>query len=591
MGISIEDGSFDNVVRVNLVSGNNGAGIAITDPFSSYNAVLGNLVGTDATGTRALPNEGSGIGVGFMGSTYNRIGGTRPGDGNLVSGNSGGGIGVLSQDNFVRGNYVGIDISGRKPLGNTGGGVGLSGGRSFLGGTTPQEANVIGGNGWGGVAVESDYITIAGNYIGTDPSGEVPIGNVAAGVWGASARNTLLQANVIAHTSFAPGNAAGAGINVDPLGHATIRRNSIHGNAAQAIAYSRGDLSALRAPVINAITTTAVSGTACPGCEVEIFSDGEDEGRVFEGSVVADGSGAFRFSRAWGYLTGPNVTATATDEDGSTSEFSSAVAAPAPPPQSLSLSRRRVLVTVEWKNPYGGERGTAYALPQNDQFGFFSYSDPNNPEVFVKVLDFGSGTALCFVGGLTDFHYKVTFTVAQTGQKLVFEKPPYQYIGFVDATTLKYAGAPGVPAGFLTGGGGMTFVGALSTGQTSSSFQKTPAQAPQALAAAPQSLALSSGRVSVIVDWRNPYSGETGRAYGIPKADPFGFFYYTDRDNPEVFVKVLDFGDGIARVFVGGLTDFYYKVTFRVLQSGQTLVFEKPPYQYIGFADNGTLKF
>jgi len=43
----------------------------------------------------------------------------------------------------------------------------------------------------------------------------------------------------------------------------------------------------LAAPVIMAVTATAVSGTACAGCTVEIFSDTEDEGRVYEGSVVA----------------------------------------------------------------------------------------------------------------------------------------------------------------------------------------------------------------------------------------------------------------------------------------------------------------
>jgi hypothetical protein len=262
-------------------------------------------------------------------------------------------------------------------------------------------------------------------------------------------------------------------------------------------------------------------------------------------------------------------------------------AAPAP----LMLSSNRVRVDVAWINPYSGQGGAAFNLPQDDKFGFFYYTDPNNPEVFVKVLDFGSGTALCFVGGLTDFYYKVTFTTVRTGQPLVFEKPAYQYIGFVDAATLKFAGAPVAPAEFLTSGSGMTFVGALSTGQTSSYLQKTPAEALQALATAPQSLQLSSSRVSVTVDWRNPYSGETGRAYGIPKADPFGFFYYTDASNPEVFVKVLDFGDGIARVFVGGLTDFYYKVTFTVLRTGQPLVFEKPEKQYIGFVDATTLRF
>jgi len=199
------------------------------------------------------------------------------------------------------------------------------------------------------------------------------------------------------------------------------------------------------------------------------------------------------------------------------------------------------------------------------------------------------------VGGLTDFYYKVTFTMLRTTQTLVFEKPEKQYVGFVDATTLKYAGAPGAPVESVASRG-MTFVGALSTGEPASDPKTGPAVSAESaiaepLAAAPQSLAFSSGRVSVTVDWRNPYSGETGTAYGIPKADPFGFFYYTNASNPEVFVKVLDFGSGTALCFVGGLTDFYYKVTFTVLRTGQPLVFEKPEKQYIGFVDATTLKF
>jgi hypothetical protein len=267
-----------------------------------------------------------------------------------------------------------------------------------------------------------------------------------------------------------------------------------------------------------------------------------------------------------------------------------------PPLQSVDLSHSRVRVTVDWQNFYSGEKGTAYVIPQDDKFAFFYYSDLNNPEVFVKVLDFGSGSALCFVGGLTDFYYKVTFTMLSTGQTIVFEKLPYQYVGFVDATTLKFAGAPGAPAESLGSSGGMTFVGAIAMGEAASGPNGAPDKTPksamaEALAVAPQSLAFSSGRVSVTVDWRNPYSGGTGRAYGIPKADPFGFFYYSDPSNPEVFVKVLDFGAGNALCFVGGLTDFYYKVTFTVLRTGQTLVFEKPEKQYVGFVDATTLRF
>jgi hypothetical protein len=104
-------------------------------------------------------------------------------------------------------------------------------------------------------------------------------------------------------------------------------------------------------------------------------------------------------------------------------------------------------------------------------------------------------------------------------------------------------------------------------------------------------LRLSAGRVLVTVDWQNQYSGQGGTAFAIPQQDGFGFFYFTDPGNPEVFVKVLDFGGGGALCFVGGLSDFYYKVTFKTLRTGQTLVFEKQAGQYLGFADNGTLRF
>jgi hypothetical protein len=61
---------------------------------------------------------------------------------------------------------------------------------------------------------------------------------------------------------------------------------------------------------------------ACAGCTVEVFSDDDAEGRLFEGATVSDPSGAFAFTKAPNYLVGPNVTATATDTAGNTSEFS-----------------------------------------------------------------------------------------------------------------------------------------------------------------------------------------------------------------------------------------------------------------------------
>lgn len=112
-----------------------------------------------------------------------------------------------------------------------------------------------------------------------------------------------------------------------------------------------------------------------------------------------------------------------------------------PPPTTLNLQKGRVEVSVEWKSQYDTTKTTntaAFPLPQNDNFAYFYFTDSANPEVFLKVLDFGGGGPLCFVGSLTDFYVKVTFKIIRTGQTLVFEKRAGEYVGFVDNGTLKF---------------------------------------------------------------------------------------------------------------------------------------------------------
>lgn len=250
--------------------------------------------------------------------------------------------------------------------------------------------------------------------------------------------------------------------------------------------------------------------------------------------------------------------------------------APPDPTKQLLLSKGRVRVQVDWKSQYSNESGTASPIPQKDEFGYFYFSNSSNPEVFVKVLDFGSGNALCFVGGLSDFYYKVTFTVVATGQRLVFEKPAGSLIGFADGATLKFGSATtAAPVGLLALGAD------LAAGESTS-----PAEPD----ADPQEMKLSKGRVTVAVDWKSQYSGASGRAFGIAQQDEFCFFYFSDRNNPEVFVKVLDFGDGNAVLFVGGLTDFEYTVTFKNSR-GETATFKKPAGELIGYANGDALKF
>jgi titin len=205
--------STDNLVggtgtgEGNLISGNLGTGLSLFIS-ANRNRVEGNLIGTDISGTSALPND---YGVGIFGvSSGNTIGGTVPGARNVISGNgitSGDGISIFggSTGNVVQGNYIGTDITGQFPLGNAGSGIGISSPANLVGGLGDGTYNVISANGNYGVALLAGATDnrIQHNIIGTDLSGTTALGNASSGVGisgGASA-------NTIGGTTWGLGNA------------------------------------------------------------------------------------------------------------------------------------------------------------------------------------------------------------------------------------------------------------------------------------------------------------------------------------------------------------------------------------------------
>src|SRR5262249_43168936 len=101
----------------NLISGNDIA-VIIEEADSTGNLVAGNRLGTDVTGTIALANVD---GVQINQASNNTIGGTAPGSANLISGNSGGVIlfGVNATGNLVAGNLIGTDVTGTIAVPNT----------------------------------------------------------------------------------------------------------------------------------------------------------------------------------------------------------------------------------------------------------------------------------------------------------------------------------------------------------------------------------------------------------------------------------------------------------------------------------------
>jgi hypothetical protein len=162
----------------NLISGNNGAGIYVLN--GSNNVIQGNYIGTDITGTRPLANLGPGIDLAVLG-TDNTIGGTAPGARNVIAGNQGPGIHIATAGNAVLGNYIGTDASGTLALSNSVG-LSVSGANNTIGGTVANAGNLISGNRGSGIALDGNNNTVQGNFLGTNASGSAPLGNGTSGV-------------------------------------------------------------------------------------------------------------------------------------------------------------------------------------------------------------------------------------------------------------------------------------------------------------------------------------------------------------------------------------------------------------------------
>ena len=153
------------------------------DPGASglQNLVEGNLIGTDPTGKKAVPNGAGGV---FLPGTENTIGGTTAAAHNVISGNDGSGVSIPNASNVIQGNYIGTDITGVNPLGNYNG-VDDNGVDNVVGGTTPGAGNVIAGNTNDGLVIDSKSAgnVTKDNLIGVAADSDAPLGNGNDGVY------------------------------------------------------------------------------------------------------------------------------------------------------------------------------------------------------------------------------------------------------------------------------------------------------------------------------------------------------------------------------------------------------------------------
>jgi hypothetical protein len=230
--------------------------------IAGYNGDLiqGNYIGTDKSGTLALPN-----GTGVAAVSNNTIGGASPGAGNVISGNAAEGINLNGNQNLVAGNLIGTTATGLAVLGN---GAGIEmGGQNTIGGTTPGARNIISGNSGVGITIENSGNLVEGNFIGTDITGTTALGAQVHGIVINSDYNTIGGATGAARNIISGNPGSGIYINPPPA-------ESIFGNVVQG----------------NYIGTDATGTHAIPNGNWGIFLDGGATENTIGGTLSGEGN-------------------------------------------------------------------------------------------------------------------------------------------------------------------------------------------------------------------------------------------------------------------------------------------------------------
>ena len=364
----------------NIISGSShNSGVYVGGGDSDGNVVRGNYLGTDVTGTVDLGNANYGVEI--FGAINTTVGGAAEGAGNLISGNDSDGIHISgSSGNLILGNSVGTDVTGTAGLPNSGNGITLTNGANAnsIGGAIPGQGNIIAANGANGIQIDdsggsTSNNSILGNYIGTDATGLMNLGNSGSGVYLMRVSDNTIggiateEANTIAHNGS-------HGIYMSDMGFFTSRRNpilsnSLYDNGGLGIdLYPEGTTSndtgdadsgandLQNYPVLSGVSTDESSFARAHGSLNSLasttfrlqffYSDtcdpsGYGEGQYLFGDtlVTTDGSGdvSFSFDFAAAVPESAFITATATDTTlGNTSEFSQAIVAL--PPDSFLVT-------------------------------------------------------------------------------------------------------------------------------------------------------------------------------------------------------------------------------------------------------------
>lgn len=317
--------------------------------------IQGNYIGTDRTGMVAMGNSVAGINVEWIGLDAGmvQIGGLGTGEGNLVSGNARHGIvlngrGYPVQNVQVLGNMVGVAADGVTALGNQFYAIYIIATQKSgaYAGNNRIEGNVLAASLRGIYATGNvDENQIVNNFIGTDVSGTVDLGNVGAGIYieatvgGKNPENNVIQNNLIAY------NQSNGITLIGGVGN-TIHQNSIYSNAGLGIylyGHTANDGALTPGATNQAIDTATITSADLVGdqltlagyvgsaagksifanARVEFFvADPSGQGQMYLGFLTSDANGNYSGTiSTYRVDHADKLTATATLTGVGTSEF------------------------------------------------------------------------------------------------------------------------------------------------------------------------------------------------------------------------------------------------------------------------------
>ena len=267
----------------NVISGNHHHGVVIVNPGSDNNVVAGNMIGTDKTGSFSLGGQNFGMIINNRASG-NRVGTNGDGVGddlerNIISGNQGYGIQMVgdgTDDNLIAGNYIGTDASGSVPVPNGIQGIVIGQGAS---------ANLIGTNDADPFGDEGNVLsgnTLAGIAIVSNSDDNVVAGNIVG--LDATATNPVPNgANGISVATGATGNRIGT--NGDGVADAA-EGNIVSANPFDGIKIVGADDNLVAGNFVGTNAAGALLGNGSIGVEI----DGSATGNTIGGTGVSAGN-------------------------------------------------------------------------------------------------------------------------------------------------------------------------------------------------------------------------------------------------------------------------------------------------------------